>query len=210
MKQFDPIEIQKSIETRMVQLNFISPTDANFVFFWKPHTKVKGTIDEACCSQWWFSNFTFRGQRFPTAEHAMMFNKAKMFGDSDAMSAILQERHPHAVKAIGRQVKNFDDKRWTQERYDLVRAINNAKFKQDRRLKEWLLSHPENTVFVEASPFDRIWGIGLEATAQFNLNDVGSWQGLNELGFAITDVLQAMHAEARRERIQEFADGKRA
>lgn len=40
---------------------------------------------------------------------------------------------------------------------------------------------------VEASPYDRIWGIGLKATDEKAQNPA-SWQGQNLLGFALMDV----------------------
>ncbi|WP_444942547.1 NADAR domain-containing protein [Microbulbifer sp. ZKSA004] len=53
-------------------------------------------------------------------------------------------------------------------------------------LKQFLLN-TEDRVLVEASPVDRIWGIGLaqDNSASENPND---WKGLNLLGFALMEV----------------------
>lgn len=184
--------IQHFVEQKLATLGYTPKSDMNFVYFWKPRPKTKGVIDEACCCQWWFSNFTFRGMRHATAEHAMMYTKAKMFDDQQAMDAIREERQPHAVKAIGRQVLGFDGAKWDAESYELVRDINLEKYRQDKRLLDWLKTLPKNTVFVEASPFDRIWGIGLADDGTTDLSNIANWQGMNKLGFAITEVFQEL------------------
>ncbi len=184
--------IQHFVEQKLAALGYTPKSDMNFVYFWKPRPKTKGAIDEACCCQWWFSNFTFRGMRHATAEHAMMYTKAKMFDDQQAMDAIREERQPHAVKAIGRQVLGFDGAKWDAESYELVRDINLEKYRQDKRLLDWLKTLPKNTVFVEASPFDRIWGIGLADDGTTDLSNIANWQGMNKLGFAITEVFQEL------------------
>ena len=184
--------IQHFVEQKLAALGYTPKSDMNFVYFWKPRPKTKRVIDEACCCQWWFSNFTFRGMRHATAEHAMMYTKAKMFDDQQAMDAIREERQPHAVKAIGRQVLGFDGAKWDAESYELVRDINLEKYRQDKRLLDWLKTLPKNTVFVEASPFDRIWGIGLADDGTTDLSNIANWQGMNKLGFAITEVFQEL------------------
>lgn len=186
--------IQQYVEQKLAELGYTPQSDINYVFFWKPRPRTQGVVDEACCCQWWFSNFTFQGIRHATAEHAMMYSKAKMFNDETAMNAILKERHPHSAKAIGRQVQNFNGARWDNESYDLVREINLEKYKQDKRLLEWMKTLPSNTVFVEASPYDRIWGIGLgeDGIDTSFLEQPSNWQGLNKLGFAITEVFQEL------------------
>jgi conserved hypothetical protein, ribA/ribD-fused len=159
-----------------------------YVGFWKPRTKVKFVIDEACLCNWWRSTFTHAGTQFVTAEHAMMYRKAMLFNDNVAGKAILEERDPWSVKSIGRQVRNFNDHIWQQHCYNIVKDIVRDKFTQDQKLKTYLLSQPENTIFVEASPLDRLWGIGLEVVP----DDYRQWAGYNLLGYAITEVFREM------------------
>lgn len=184
--------MQHYLEDMLSKLGFRTTDDMNMVYFWKPKLKNYGVLDAACCCQWWLSKFTFEGVEFRSAEHAMMYGKAKMFNDPQAMAAILEERHPHAAKAIGRQVRNFNVNTWDTESYELVRAINEAKFTQDPALKKWLMSLPKNTVFVETSPYDRLWGIGLAENEPVDLTNIKNWQGQNKLGFAITEVFQKL------------------
>jgi ribA/ribD-fused uncharacterized protein len=42
-----------------------------------------------------------------------------------------------------------------------------------------------NRFFVEASPFDCVWGIGMDENAE-NVEDPSYWLGLNLLGQALT------------------------
>jgi ribA/ribD-fused uncharacterized protein len=46
-------------------------------------------------------------------------------------------------------------------------------------------------VLVEASPRDRIWGIGLTATDE-RAASPATWQGLNLLGFALMQARDAL------------------
>lgn len=162
-------EKQEYIDRRFEQLG-LNPSTANMVFFWKPKTQG-AAIDQACCCQWWSAPFLFEGVKFRTAEHAMMYGKAKMFGDEKIMARILAEPHAHEAKKLGRLVKKFDDEVWNAKHYQLVYDISVAKFTQLAKEKAWLLSLPENTVFVEASPFDELWGILRENTGQVDLTD---------------------------------------
>lgn len=170
----------------------IAPETANMVFFWKPQPKRYGQVDEACCCQWWLEDFAFEGVTFRSAEHAMMYGKAKMFGDADIMRQVLLEPKPSEVKKLGRKVKNFSDPIWNEKSYALVLEINKAKFTQSPRLKKWLMTQPDNTVFVEASPFDELWGIKRANDGKLNLHDIQTWKGYNKLGFAITQVFQEL------------------
>lgn len=189
MKQ---ILLQQYIQVQLNNLGFTPQSDINFVYFWKPRPKERGVVDESCCCQWWRARFNYSNREFPTAEHAMMFKKAEMFEDVDAMLAIMEEKDPWVAKSIGRQVKNFNGPKWDDASYEIVRDINLHKYKQDKRLLAWMRTLPKNTLFVEASPLDRIWGIGLEDNGIVDLTDFSKWQGQNKLGFAITDVFQEL------------------
>jgi ribA/ribD-fused uncharacterized protein len=63
---------------------------------------------------------------------------------------------------------------------------NLHKFSQDENLKEFLLNTNER-ILVEASPMDKIWGIGLAADHP-NIENPILWKGENLLGFALMEV----------------------
>jgi ribA/ribD-fused uncharacterized protein len=123
------------------------------------------------------------GRRYATAEHFMMWSKAMLFGDEAVAAEILAARHPGAAKALGREVKGFDQPVWERERSGIVVAGSFAKFSQHADLKAFLLG-TKDRVLVEASPLDRVWGIGL-AAGDPRAADPARWLGLNLLGFAL-------------------------
>ncbi|MDK2594002.1 MULTISPECIES: NADAR family protein [Pseudoalteromonas] len=156
-----------------------------YVFFWG-HQEKSGKVSKSCFSQWYESTFQEDGNEFLTAEHYMMYHKAKLFGDHDACEKVLCAHSPAKAKAIGREVLGFEQNLWDEKRFEIVVNANLAKFSQNAGLEAFLLN-TGNRVIVEASPVDKIWGIGL---AQDNpaCENPNSWKGLNLLGFALMEV----------------------
>jgi ribA/ribD-fused uncharacterized protein len=158
----------------------------DFLFFWGHRPLPGGAIGEPCLSQWWPAPFTVDGERYGTAEHFMMAGKARLFEDEATRLEILAAPSPGAAKRLGRRVRGFDEHRWEQVRWDIVVGANRAKFQQNLALGEYLLS-TAGRVLVEASPVDRIWGIGLAGNDP-RATDPAQWRGLNLLGFALMEV----------------------
>jgi len=161
----------------------------DYRFFWKATPWPDGRPTDACFSQWWGGDFVVEGATYATAEHWMMAAKARLFGDEAVRAEVLAARDPAAVKALGRKVRGFDEDTWKRHRLDLVTEGNVAKFSQDASLRAHLLA-TGGAVLVEASPLDRVWGIGL-ASDHPDAGDPRRWRGLNLLGFAL------MRARAR-------------
>jgi hypothetical protein len=154
-----------------------------YIFFWG-HTASDPTgVGKECFSQWYPAPFVVDEITYPTAEHFMMAAKARLFGDEDAARAALEAPHPAAAKAAGRKVRGFVESTWEERRFDIVVTANHAKFTQHAVLHDFLLA-TNTRVLVEASPTDRIWGIGL-AAADPQAHDPLAWRGLNLLGFAL-------------------------
>ena len=63
---------------------------------------------------------------------------------------------------------------------------NWCKFSQNPGLREFLLSTGDS-ILVEASPYDSIWGIRLSADSP-EAQDPMKWRGQNLLGFALMEV----------------------
>ncbi len=154
-----------------------------YVFFWGDTPRRDGQVDASCLSQWFQAPFTVDGVRYPTAEHWMMAGKARLFGDRDAEQKVIAAGHPQQAKAIGRQVNGFDTETWQRHRLELVVEGNVHKFAQNETLRDYLLG-TKDRVLVEASPVDRIWGIGLAADDD-RAEHPAQWRGLNLLGFAL-------------------------
>ena len=154
-----------------------------YVFFWSETPRHDGSVDASCLSQWYHSPFAVDGVQYLTAEHWMMAGKARLFGDRESEEKAIAAGHPGQAKAIGRTVQGFDTATWQQHRSDLVVEGNVHKFGQNQPLLDYLLGTGDR-VLVEASPVDRIWGIGLAAQDE-RAQHPAQWRGLNLLGFAL-------------------------
>jgi ribA/ribD-fused uncharacterized protein len=141
-------------------------------------------------SQWYPSKFEIDGKKYNCAEQWMMEQKALFFGDGKMAKRIMEEKSPNIQKAFGKKVTPFDGEKWMEVCYDIVLKGNIAKFSQNPKLLKVLLDTGDIEI-VEASPYDRIWGIGLsenDARAQ----DKGQWRGMNLLGKVVMDARTAL------------------
>jgi ribA/ribD-fused uncharacterized protein len=164
-----------------------------YLFFWGHQPSKTGEVTKTCFSQWYAAAFTVDGVFYPSAEHFMMAGKARLFGDEETLAEILVAPDPKTAKALGRKVRDFDEAIWKQNARRLVTEGNLAKFGQNEDLKTFLLGTGES-VLVEASPYDRIWGIGLKAGDE-RARHPKTWQGQNLLGFALMDVREQLRSK---------------
>jgi ribA/ribD-fused uncharacterized protein len=157
-----------------------------FLFFWGHQPERDGSAGAGCLSQWWRAPFSVDGREFATAEHYMMWRKAMLFGDPTSAARVLEAPHPHAAKKLGGRVADFDEEVWKEHRFAIVVAGNLAKFGAHEDLRAFLLGTGDR-ILVEASPLDRIWGIGLSRDDP-DATDPTRWRGLNLLGEALMRV----------------------
>lgn len=137
-------------------------------------------------SQWAKCTMVIDGITYNCAEQYMMAMKAKHFNDERVRLAIMNTDLPFIHKALGRKVANFDVESWNKVCRGVVYKVNYEKFTQN----EFLMSELKQTtgkLIVEASPTDRIWGIGLWENDK-RIHDPKQWRGTNWLGEAITQV----------------------
>ncbi|EPX65260.1 hypothetical protein D187_000685 [Cystobacter fuscus DSM 2262] len=166
----------------------VQPMDTvrgGFTFFWR---------SESPFSQWHDSEFVVDAERFICAEQYMMYGKARLFGDGETAARILAARTPKEHKALGREVRGFEGALWERERERIVYEGNHAKFTQNAGLRSALLA-TRGTLLVEASPLDRIWGVGLSAEDP-RIQDPAKWRGLNLLGKVLTRLREDLLAAA--------------
>ena len=160
--------------------------EPKYVFFWGHQPSSDGRVTKACFSQWWEGPFSADGIEYRTAEHFMMASKARLFDDAVTLERILAAPHPKQAKDLGRSVAGFEEAVWLAHRFEYVVAGNLAKFSQNPELADFLLGTGMR-VLVEASPVDRIWGIGLPGDSP-DAARPDRWKGLNLLGFALMEV----------------------
>lgn len=159
-------------------------SDEKFTFFW-------GGV----FSQWHRCSFEVDGERFVTAEQFMMAKKADTFGDPAIREKIMATEDPRTQKRLGKKVANFQDDVWVSVAKDSVYQGNSAKFRQNPELLQALLD-TAGTTLVEASPYDRRWGIGLTSSDPRAL-DRSTWRGTNWLGEVLTRLRDDIIAEIR-------------
>lgn len=149
-------------------------------------------------SQWYHSNFVLDGIKYNTAEQYMMYHKARLFSNpfNDAIAEqILASTNPKEQKALGRKVRDFDMVWWNENAIQIAFRGNHGKFSQNKNLYNRLMN-TGNSLLVEASPFDSIWGVGLnEEDAKKTPPE--QWPGKNWLGIVLTDLREHFKNEER-------------
>jgi ribA/ribD-fused uncharacterized protein len=93
---------------------------------------------------------------------------------------------PSVAKDLGREVRNYNDEQWSVVRFGYMVDVCFEKFKQNPHRLETLLSTGDR-IIVEASPHDRVWGVGLHWTDE-KILDEKNWKGENLLGKALMRV----------------------
>ncbi|CAM1507423.1 Fc.00g070640.m01.CDS01 [Cosmosporella sp. VM-42] len=194
----------KKTASKPVKKMSVEDTGDGPIYFWRETDGQWGYM-----SQWYqcpFQEDEGPAKTYKTAEHYMMHHKALLFNDEKVALQILKADHPRKCKTLGRKVKNFDDATWAAHREAIVRRGNILKFTNavteegyqkgtkasndlppiEGSLKAMLLATGDREI-VEASPFDRIWGIGFTAGNAEAAREGGSW-GLNLLGKELMEV----------------------
>lgn len=147
------------------------------VYFWRKR---------CIFSQWYPSKFTGPdGFVYGNGEQWMMAGKARVFKDSEVLDRILKTTDPKEVKGLGRSVSNFDEAIWKSNRERIVLEGNMLKFSQDKVLARALFATGDK-LLVEASPVDKIWGVGMNAKTA-SRSSKRQWKGLNLLGKALME-----------------------
>lgn len=141
-------------------------------------------------SQWYQSVMTIDNIKYNCCEQYMMHQKALYFGDEDTAEKIMLTSHPKDQKALGREVKNFNKEEWDKVNLQIVYKGNLHKFSQNKDLLDELLETGDK-ILVEASPYDKIWGIGMGENDK-DINNPLLWKGQNLLGWVITLVRQEL------------------
>ena len=132
---------------------------------------------------------------FYNTEQYFMYMKAVVFGDEEIAKQILADGDPKKVKALGRKVQNYDEQVWNEKRYQVMLKANVAKFSQNEDLKQLLLSKEyEGHGFVEASPYDKVWGVRMYESNP-DIDDESKWKGLNLLGKVLDETRRIIREE---------------
>lgn len=160
-----------------------------FLFFWG-HTTKPGQITKSCLSQWYPCSFAEDEIQYHTMEQYMMAHKALLFGDQETYQKIMASVNPSDCKKLGRKVGNFNSDIWDVHKSQIVVSGNRVKFSQNPDLKEFLLNTGES-ILVEASPSDSIWGVRMQMDNP-DIQNPNCWKGENLLGFALMETRDSL------------------
>lgn len=151
-----------------------------FVYFWKPHQK------NGYLGNWYDSPFVLEEIQFKNSEQYLMWGKAKLFQDNKIAEEILKTSDPIRMKKLGQQVRGFEQIKWDDNKFHIMCTALTAKFSQNPELLKCILA-TNNMILVEASPFDKIWGIGMDFKEAVQ-TEQAKWRGENLLGKALMKV----------------------
>lgn len=142
-----------------------------------------GLVGPETLSPWWWQPFTVEGVEYPTPGHYTIAEKARLFGDSEALTCVLGACSVPTARAAGRRMRRVDVAYWYDVAFGVVVQGKLAQMGQHKELRDFLLSTAQQ-VPVKASPSSRVWGVGL-ALGDPRLRRPSQWAGLNYFGFAV-------------------------
>jgi len=140
-----------------------------------------------------FSNFEpcyikNEDDEFFTSEQYFMYMKAKYFCDDNIANQIYNQKIPGKCKQLGIKILSFDKDKWNLVCEDIMEKAVYDKFSQNKHLLNELIDPKyDGKKFVEASPFDDIWGIKMSQDNP-DADDESKWCGLNLLGKVLDKV----------------------
>ncbi|CAL2044047.1 unnamed protein product [Caenorhabditis brenneri] len=145
-----------------------------------------------------------RQLQFSCSEQYFMYHKAIFVGDEDIADRILTESDPKEMKMLGRMLEMSEEQfeKWTEISRDVMFHACLEKFSQNEKCRKFLFrTHGMN--LAEASPTDKIWGIGLDS-ADKRCEDPKLWRGKNWLGEVLDRVREELwdKKEYKKERDQ--------
>ena len=184
-------------------MEFAAGRKRELCLFWGHQPSEDGQLTKSCLSQWWMEDFYTMADSYLCMEQYMMAAKAELFGDKEIRDQILKCSDQKQIKALGRKVRGFEQKVWDKFKYAIVLLGNWHKFSQNRELREFLLSTGDS-VLVEASPYDAIWGIRLAASSP-EAQDPMKWRGQNLLGFALMEVRDELRRVTQNEMLCDWS-----
>jgi ribA/ribD-fused uncharacterized protein len=99
---------------------------------------------------------------------------------ASTLCSVLRTASPKEQKGLGRKCRNLDPATWDIASVPAVVASSIARAEADYVLKQLYLKAGKRT-FVEGSPNDTIWGVGIHWTHP-SIEDPENWKGTNRLG----------------------------
>ena len=127
-------------------------------------------------------NFKVNQVQCSSIEQDLQYEKAMLFEDGELAGKLITEKDPLVCKMLGKQVTNFEQQKWANSCYDIVKELLEAKFISDKNLKKYLLDTGDK-ILACGGKYEKYWGVGLPIYAPESL-DKTKWAGKNRLGEA--------------------------
>lgn len=168
----------------------------DFLFFWGHQPKEDGSLTDACLSPWYDDKNSFEvdGIKYRTAEQWLKSEKARLFDDAEMVHRIRKAKTAAKAEKLGRLVQPYDEKKWFKHARDFFVQGNLEKFRQNSKLKKFLLSTGD-AVIAEASPLDLVWGTGF-TRGNKKARSPQEWTGTNWAGFGLMEVRDLLRSES--------------
>lgn len=155
----------------------------NSIYFWRENNKY------GFLSNFYFSIFIDSYNiKYICSEQYFMAQKCLLFDreNTKLYKQIMETKIPYIIKRLGRQVRNFEQKKWDTEKYNIMKNAIRYKFNQNKIIRKKLLLTCDKNLY-EASKFDKTWGIGIDCETAKNL-DEASYPGQNLLGKVLMEI----------------------
>jgi ribA/ribD-fused uncharacterized protein len=120
------------------------------------------------------------GTKYPSVEHYYQAMKAIAFKDDETLKKIMKTKTSKAVKALGNKVKDFNEEKWNEQRFDAMYKAVRAKFVQHPELREKLVETGDKKIGY-ADARDMYWSIGTSMGLE-KAKSPSKWRGQNVLG----------------------------
>lgn len=193
-----PVNILKKFEPFEFELGRTERVTDTHVYFWRgPFSQW--AYSEFNCTPYYHSMREFTGyfDKYVNCEQWMMAAKAWLMKDSEYLKKIIEESNPKTIKDYGREIRNFNSELWDKVKYSVVLEGQLLKFSYSHnKFYHDLLKATNGRILVEASPYDKVWGVGLREEDDLIL-DESNWKGENLLGKAITEAYQIIFGPAK-------------
>ena len=142
---------------------------------------------ESILSNFHRHTFVYKGCWMGSSEQAYMLEKALYFNDQDRIQALSQgPLTPRESKKLGRKVTPLNADEWSAVSYEIMKDVLRVKFNNST-----LRTYLENTKgleLVEASPYDKLWGIKIGIPELESSEELPAFNGQNLLGRALMEV----------------------
>ena len=156
-----------------------------FIFFWGENSYLSNFFLD--------TPFILNGIYYISSEHYFMETKASTWPTNKnkyLQELILKSPTGKQAKSYGIQVEGFNEEVWNKIKFNVMKIGITEKFNQNPFYLNKLLE-TGNKILIEASPYDKIWGIGMNEKKFLTLDSKEQENILKErnlLGKALMEV----------------------